>query len=105
MYLPGCLDLLKMAIFAAKNGRQNSENALLTACVLNINRPRCLCLSRGRHPADRMSSTEMKIDPARAKALVSQLQAVHERIAAVAKDRPVRLLPMLVEGLSSQACS
>jgi len=36
--------------------------------------------------------TEMKIDPARAAALVSQLQAVQERIAAVAKGRAVRLL-------------
>jgi hypothetical protein len=32
---------------------------------------------------------EMKIDPARAKALVSQLQSVSERLAAVAKGRNV----------------
>ncbi|KAH7347850.1 YggS family pyridoxal phosphate enzyme [Plectosphaerella cucumerina] len=35
---------------------------------------------------------EMKIDPARAKALVSQLQSVSERLAAVAKGRNVRLV-------------
>jgi hypothetical protein len=31
----------------------------------------------------------LKVDPARAKALVSQLQSVRDRIAAVAKGRPV----------------
>lgn len=31
----------------------------------------------------------MKIDPARAKALISQLQEVQQRITAVAKGRPV----------------
>lgn len=31
----------------------------------------------------------VKVDPARAKALVSQLQGVNERIAAVAKGRHV----------------
>lgn len=36
-----------------------------------------------------MSETEMKIDPARAKALISQLQEVQQRITAVAKGRPV----------------
>lgn len=36
-----------------------------------------------------MSGTEMKIDPARAKELVSQLQAVSDRIAAVANGRAV----------------
>lgn len=37
-----------------------------------------------------MSEPEMKVDPARAKALVSQLQEVQQRIAAVAKGgRPV----------------
>ncbi|KAL0941206.1 YggS family pyridoxal phosphate enzyme [Colletotrichum truncatum] len=35
---------------------------------------------------------EMKIDPARAKALVSQLQSVQERVAAVAAGRNVRLV-------------
>ncbi|KAK1593588.1 YggS family pyridoxal phosphate enzyme [Colletotrichum navitas] len=35
---------------------------------------------------------EMKIDPARAKALISQLQAVQERVAAVAAGRNVRLV-------------
>ncbi|KZL83970.1 family pyridoxal phosphate enzyme [Colletotrichum incanum] len=35
---------------------------------------------------------EMKIDPARAKALISQLQSVQERIAAVAAGRNVRLV-------------
>ncbi|KAK3387441.1 hypothetical protein B0H63DRAFT_493710 [Podospora didyma] len=39
-----------------------------------------------------MSETEMKIDPARASALVSQLQGVSERIAAAAKGRSVRLV-------------
>jgi len=34
----------------------------------------------------------MKIDPARAEALVSQLQGVSERMAAVAKGRPIRLV-------------
>ncbi len=33
---------------------------------------------------------DMKIDPARASALVSQLQGVSERITAVAKGRAVR---------------
>jgi hypothetical protein len=33
---------------------------------------------------------DMKIDPARASALVSQLQGVNERITAVAKGRAVR---------------
>ncbi|GKT47151.1 pyridoxal reductase [Colletotrichum spaethianum] len=35
---------------------------------------------------------EMKIDPARAKALISQLQSVQERVAAVAAGRNVRLV-------------
>ena len=35
---------------------------------------------------------EMRIDPARAKALVSQLQGVSERVAAAAKGRNVRPL-------------
>ncbi|KAK3684015.1 hypothetical protein B0T22DRAFT_469420 [Podospora appendiculata] len=35
---------------------------------------------------------DMKIDPARASALISQLQGVRERIAAVAQGRPVRLV-------------
>ncbi|KAM7220864.1 hypothetical protein V8F06_003758 [Rhypophila decipiens] len=39
-----------------------------------------------------MGEAEMKIDPARASALVSQLQGITERIAAVAKGRPVRLV-------------
>ncbi|GAB1313638.1 Alanine racemase family protein (ISS) (Fragment) [Madurella fahalii] len=39
-----------------------------------------------------MSVAEMKIDPARASALISQLQGVNERIAAVAKGRAVRLV-------------
>ncbi|KAF3766092.1 hypothetical protein M406DRAFT_346169 [Cryphonectria parasitica EP155] len=39
-----------------------------------------------------MSETEMKVDPVRAKALVSQLQEVQQRISAVAKGRPVRLV-------------
>ncbi|KAK2047619.1 YggS family pyridoxal phosphate enzyme [Colletotrichum somersetense] len=38
------------------------------------------------------AQTEMKIEPARAKALISQLQAVQERIAAVAAGRNVRLV-------------
>ena len=36
-----------------------------------------------------MSETEMKVDPARGSALLSQLQGVADRIAAVAKGRPV----------------
>jgi hypothetical protein len=36
-----------------------------------------------------MSETDMKVDPARASALISQLQGVSERIAAVAKGRAV----------------
>jgi len=39
-----------------------------------------------------MSSASLKVDPARASALVSQIQGVNERIAAVAKGRPVRLV-------------
>ncbi|KAJ9133580.1 Pyridoxal phosphate homeostasis protein [Pleurostoma richardsiae] len=39
-----------------------------------------------------MTDTEMRVDPVRAKALVSQLQEVNQRIAAVAKGRPVRLV-------------
>jgi hypothetical protein len=39
-----------------------------------------------------MSETDMKVDPSRAKALVSQLQGVSERIAAVANGRSVRCL-------------
>jgi hypothetical protein len=39
-----------------------------------------------------MSETDMKIDPTRASALISQLQGVNERIAAVAKGRAVSLL-------------
>lgn len=35
---------------------------------------------------------EMKIDPARAKALASQLHSVRERLAAAAKGRNVCLL-------------
>lgn len=41
------------------------------------------------HVRGTMSETEMKVDPARAKALISQLQAVKERIAVVAKGRSV----------------
>lgn len=37
-----------------------------------------------------MSESEMKIDPARAQALLSQLQEVRQRVAAAAKGRPVR---------------
>jgi hypothetical protein len=37
-----------------------------------------------------MSETDMKVDPARASALISQLQSVNERIAAVAEGRAVR---------------
>ncbi|KAK0732707.1 hypothetical protein B0T21DRAFT_291010 [Apiosordaria backusii] len=37
-------------------------------------------------------TTEMKVDPARASALISQLQGVKDKIAAVAKGRPVRLV-------------
>lgn len=33
----------------------------------------------------------LKIDPARAKELISQLQRVSERIAAIAKGRPVSI--------------
>ena len=36
-----------------------------------------------------MSETDMKIDPTRASALISQLQGVSERVAAVAKGRAV----------------
>ncbi|KAH6613282.1 hypothetical protein F5144DRAFT_607206 [Chaetomium tenue] len=39
-----------------------------------------------------MSETEMIVDPARASALISQLKGVSERVAAVAKGRPVRLV-------------
>ncbi|KAL2159755.1 hypothetical protein VTH06DRAFT_1888 [Thermothelomyces fergusii] len=39
-----------------------------------------------------MSEIDMKVDPARASALVSQLQSVSDRIAAVAKGRVVRLV-------------
>lgn len=38
-----------------------------------------------------MSEMEMKVDPLRANALVSQLQEVQQRISAVAKDRSVSL--------------
>lgn len=36
-----------------------------------------------------MSEPEMKINPARATELISQLQEVQQRIASVAKGRPV----------------
>ncbi|KAK0612805.1 hypothetical protein B0T17DRAFT_499013 [Bombardia bombarda] len=39
-----------------------------------------------------MSDTEMKVDPARASALISQLQGVSEKVAAAAKGRAVRLV-------------
>ncbi|KAK4122540.1 hypothetical protein N657DRAFT_656696 [Parathielavia appendiculata] len=39
-----------------------------------------------------MSETDMRIDPSRASALLSHLQSVNERIAAVAKGRAVRLV-------------
>lgn len=42
-----------------------------------------------RTPAMTDAQPEMKIDPARAKALVSQLQAVQERVTAVAAGRNV----------------
>ncbi|KAJ0338690.1 hypothetical protein COL922a_005280 [Colletotrichum nupharicola] len=45
-----------------------------------------------RNPAMTDAQPEMKIDPARAKALVSQLQAVQERVTAVAAGRSVRLV-------------
>ncbi|KAK6225822.1 YggS family pyridoxal phosphate enzyme [Colletotrichum tabaci] len=38
------------------------------------------------------AQSEMKIDPARAKALISQLQSVQERVAAAASGRNVRLV-------------
>ncbi|KAK3320675.1 hypothetical protein B0T19DRAFT_387305 [Cercophora scortea] len=38
------------------------------------------------------AAAEMKIDPARASALISQLQGVRERVAAVAQGRPVRIV-------------
>ncbi|KAI1417973.1 hypothetical protein F5Y13DRAFT_34025 [Hypoxylon sp. FL1857] len=39
-----------------------------------------------------MTDTDMKVDPQRAAALVSQIKTVRERIAAVAKGRDVRLV-------------
>ncbi|KAJ1325139.1 PLP dependent protein [Microdochium nivale] len=39
-----------------------------------------------------MSETDMKIDPARASALVSQLKSVSDRVAAAAKGQNVRLV-------------
>ncbi|PSR77765.1 hypothetical protein BD289DRAFT_456551 [Coniella lustricola] len=39
-----------------------------------------------------MSESQMKIDSARANALISQLQEVQQRISTVAKGRPVRLV-------------
>ncbi|CAI0650896.1 unnamed protein product [Colletotrichum noveboracense] len=45
-----------------------------------------------RTPAMTDAQPEMKIDPARAKALVSQLQAVQKRVTAVAAGRNVRLV-------------
>ncbi|KAL2259069.1 hypothetical protein VTK26DRAFT_7387 [Humicola hyalothermophila] len=39
-----------------------------------------------------MSETDMRVDPARAAALVSQIQGVNERIIAAAKGRAVRLV-------------
>ena len=35
-------------------------------------------------------ASDMKVDPARAKALISQLQGVKDRIATVSKGRNVR---------------
>ena len=40
--------------------------------------------------ANSMSESEMKVEPSRASALISQIQGVNERIAAVAKGRSVR---------------
>ncbi|KAK4130292.1 hypothetical protein BT67DRAFT_391458 [Trichocladium antarcticum] len=39
-----------------------------------------------------MSGTDMKVDPTRAAALISQLQGVNERVIAAAKGRTVRLV-------------
>lgn len=43
-----------------------------------------------------MSESEMKINPARAAELVSQLQEVQQRIVVVAKGRPVRERKLLL---------
>lgn len=46
-----------------------------------------------------MADVEMKIDPQRAAALVSQIKTVRERIAAVANGRDVsRLTPLPTRG-------
>lgn len=50
-----------------------------------------------------MSEPEMKVDPARAKALASQLQEVQQRITAVAKDgRPVSFGTVQAHSLAVQ---
>ena len=51
-----------------------------------------------------MSEIEMKIDPARASALISQFHGVSERIATVAKGRAVRCFYFL-EWIYLHACT
>jgi hypothetical protein len=40
-----------------------------------------------------MNETNMKVDPARAAALITQLQGVSERVVAAAKGRAVSIFP------------
>jgi hypothetical protein len=40
-------------------------------------------------------TTEMRLDPARVRALVSQLRGVNDKIAAVSKGRNVRRAPSI----------
>lgn len=56
--------------------------------------PSCIIVGKdNKRPICAMSEAEMKIDPARASALASQLQGVSERIAAVAKGQTVSSHP------------
>lgn len=49
-----------------------------------------------------MSEAEMKIDPVRAEALISQLREVKQRVAAAANGRKVSPLSLFLSPTSSQ---
>lgn len=66
-----------------------------------------MCHHRVTQPNKRTTMSEeaeMRIDPARAKTLVSQLQGVSERVATAANGRNVRAMSLLPCALHSVPC-
>lgn len=66
-----------------------------------------LALDPKQYPPYIMSDTDMKIDPARASTLVSQLKSVSDRVAAAAKGRDVSQILKVFRSYSfaTRSCS